>query len=97
VSHCFLVYLPKVLLASLFIFLDMGLPSGGGIFRLTCCCCILTKVSKNRVCITNNYSKDGGFLVLLLLWSLVLQIPSFAVGRVGVDQIEKEKLGEVKE
>jgi hypothetical protein len=28
---------------------------------------------------------------LLLLWSLVLQIPSFAIGRVGVDEIEKEK------
>jgi hypothetical protein len=34
---------------------------------------------------------------LLLLWSLALQIPSFATGRVGVDEIEKEKLGEVKE
>jgi hypothetical protein len=26
----------------------------------------------------------------------VLQIPSFAIGRVGVDEIEKEKQGEVK-
>jgi hypothetical protein len=34
---------------------------------------------------------------LLLLWSLALQILSFAIGRVGVDEIEKEKLGEVKE
>jgi hypothetical protein len=25
---------------------------------------------------------------LLLLWSLALQIPSFAIGRVGVDEIE---------
>jgi hypothetical protein len=34
---------------------------------------------------------------LLLLWSLELQILSFAIRRVGVDEIEKEKLGEVKE
>jgi hypothetical protein len=27
---------------------------------------------------------------------LVLQIPSFAIRRVGVDEIEKERLGEVK-
>jgi hypothetical protein len=33
---------------------------------------------------------------LLLLWSLALQILSFVIGRVGVDEIEKEKLGEVK-
>jgi hypothetical protein len=46
---------------------------------------------------TNNYSKDGGFLALLLLWSLALQISSFAIGRVWVDEIEKEKLWEVKE
>jgi hypothetical protein len=46
---------------------------------------------------TNNYSKDGGFLALLLLLSLVLQISSFSIERVGVDEIEKEKLGEVKE
>jgi hypothetical protein len=39
---------------------------------------------------TNNYSKDGGFLALLLL-------SSFSIERVGVDEIEKEKLGEVKE
>jgi hypothetical protein len=29
----------------------------------------------------------------LWLWSLVLQIPSFAIGRVRVDEIEKEKPG----
>jgi hypothetical protein len=46
---------------------------------------------------TNNYSKDGGFLALLLLLSLALQISSFSIERVGVDEIEKEKLGEVKE
>jgi hypothetical protein len=33
---------------------------------------------------------------LLLLWSLVLQIPSFAIERVGVDEIEKEKLRDMK-
>jgi hypothetical protein len=31
--------------------------------------------------------------MLLLLWSLVLQIPSFAIKRVRVDEIEKEKPG----
>jgi hypothetical protein len=40
---------------------------------------------------TNNYSRGGGFLVLLLLWSLALQIPSFATGREGIDEIEKRK------
>jgi hypothetical protein len=35
-------------------------------------------------------------MALYLLWPLALQIPSFAVGRVGVDEIEKGKLGEVK-
>jgi hypothetical protein len=30
---------------------------------------------------------------LLLLWPLALQILSFAIGRVGVDEIEKEKPG----
>jgi hypothetical protein len=34
--------------------------------------------------------------VALLLGPLALQIPSFAVGRVRVDEIGKEKLGEVK-
>jgi hypothetical protein len=45
---------------------------------------------------TNNYLRGGGFLALLLLWLLVLQTPSFAIGRVGIDEIEKGKLGEVK-
>jgi hypothetical protein len=45
---------------------------------------------------TNNYSRGGGFLALLLLWSLALQIPSFAAERVGIDEIEKGKLREVK-
>jgi hypothetical protein len=45
---------------------------------------------------TNNYSRDGGFIALLSPWPLVLQIPSFAIERVRVDEIEKEKLGEVK-
>jgi hypothetical protein len=94
VSWCFVVHLPRVLLASFFIFLDRGLPSVGGIFWLTCFRC--TKVSKRWVCKAYNYSGHGGFLALLLLWSLVLQIPSFAIGRVGVDEIEKERLGEVK-
>jgi hypothetical protein len=84
------------LLASLIVFLDMGLLSAGGIFRLTCCHCTLTKVSKSRVFITNNYSRDGGFMALLSPWPLTLQIPSFAIGRVRVDEIEKEELGEVK-
>jgi hypothetical protein len=44
---------------------------------------------------TNNLSRGGGF-VALLLGPLALQIPSFAVGRVRVDEIGKEKLGEVK-
>jgi hypothetical protein len=45
---------------------------------------------------TNNYSRDGGFMALLSPWPLVLQIPSFAIGRVRVDEIEKEELGEIK-
>jgi hypothetical protein len=45
---------------------------------------------------TNNYSRGGEFMAPLSLWPLVLQIPSFAVERVGVDEIEKEMLGEVK-
>jgi hypothetical protein len=94
VSWCFLVRLPRVLLASFFIFLYRGLPSTGGILRLTCCYC--TKVSESWVCKANIYSRHGGFIALLLLWSLVLQISSFAIRRVGVDEIEKERLGEVK-
>jgi hypothetical protein len=35
-------------------------------------------------------------MALLLLWPLVLQISSFTIMRVGVDEIEKGKLGEVK-
>jgi hypothetical protein len=45
------------------------------------------------VCKANNYSRHGGFLALLLLWPLVLQILSFAIGRVRMDEIEKEKPG----
>jgi hypothetical protein len=45
---------------------------------------------------TNNYSRDGGFMSLLSPWPLALQILSFAIGRVRVDEIEKEELGEVK-
>jgi hypothetical protein len=44
---------------------------------------------------TNNYSRDGGFMALLS--PLALQISSFAFGRVRVDEIEKEELGEVKD
>jgi hypothetical protein len=35
-------------------------------------------------------------MALLWPWSLALQILSFAIERVGVDEIEKEKLGKVK-
>jgi hypothetical protein len=94
VLSCFLVYSSIVLLASCFAFPGRGLPSVGGIFQLTCCHC--TKVSKSRVCMTNNYSRDGGFMALLLPWPLVLQILSFAIRRVRVDEIEKEELGKVK-
>jgi hypothetical protein len=45
---------------------------------------------------TNNYSRDGGFMALLLPWPLALQILSFAIGRVGVEEIEKEEPAEVK-
>jgi hypothetical protein len=45
---------------------------------------------------TNNYSRDGGFMALLLPWPLALQILPFAIGRVRVDEIEKEELVEVK-
>jgi hypothetical protein len=45
---------------------------------------------------TNNYSRDGGFMALLSPWPLALQILSFVVRRVMVDEIEKEELGEVK-
>jgi hypothetical protein len=39
----------------------------------------------------SNYSRDGGFMALLSPWSLALQILSFSIGRVRVDEIEKEK------
>jgi hypothetical protein len=94
VSSCFLVYSSIVLLASCFAFPSRGLPSVGGIFQLTCCRC--TKVSKSRVCMTNNYSRDGGFMALLSSWPLALQISSFVIGRVRVNEIEKEELEEVK-
>jgi hypothetical protein len=45
---------------------------------------------------TNNYSRDGGFMTLLSPWPLALQISSFTIGRVRVDEIEKEEPGEVK-
>jgi hypothetical protein len=45
---------------------------------------------------TNNYSRDGGFMALLLPWPLALQIMYFTIRRVRVDEIEKEELGEVK-
>jgi hypothetical protein len=45
---------------------------------------------------TNNYTRDGGFMALLSPWPLALQIPSFAIERVRADEIEKEELGEVK-
>jgi hypothetical protein len=32
-------------------------------------------------------------MALLLLWSLMLQILSFAIGKVGVDEIEKKERG----
>jgi hypothetical protein len=94
VSSCFLVYPSIVLLASCFAFSGRGLPSVGGSLQLTCCRC--TKVSKSRVCMTNNYSRDGGFMALLSPWPLTLQILSFTFGRVRVVGIEKEELGEVK-
>jgi hypothetical protein len=40
--------------------------------------------------------RDGGFLAFLLPWSLALQISSFAVRRVEVDEIEKDRLEEVE-
>jgi hypothetical protein len=35
-------------------------------------------------------------MALISPWPLVLQISSFAIRRVRVDEIEKEELGEVK-
>jgi hypothetical protein len=34
--------------------------------------------------------KGGGFVALVLLWSLMLQIPFFAIKRVEVDEIGKK-------
>jgi hypothetical protein len=45
---------------------------------------------------TNNYSRDGGFMAFLSPCPLALQISFFTIGRVRVDEIEKEELGEVK-
>jgi hypothetical protein len=45
---------------------------------------------------SNNYSRESGFMTLLSPWSLVLQVPSFAIGRVRVGEIEKEELGKVR-
>jgi hypothetical protein len=45
---------------------------------------------------SNNYLRDGGFMALLSPRPLALQIPPFTIERVGADEIEKEKLGEVK-
>jgi hypothetical protein len=36
---------------------------------------------------TNNYSRDGGFMALLSPWPLEFQISSFIIGRVRVDEI----------
>jgi hypothetical protein len=52
VSSCFLVYSFEVLLASCSVFLGRGLPSMGSTYNLARC--ILTKVSKSWVCMTNN-------------------------------------------
>jgi hypothetical protein len=35
-------------------------------------------------------------MTLLLLWSLALQIPYFAMRRARIDEIEKERVREVK-
>jgi hypothetical protein len=40
--------------------------------------------------------KRWWIMALLSPWPLALQISSFAIRRVSVDEIEKEKLGEVK-
>jgi hypothetical protein len=66
----------------------------GGTYNLSCC--ILTRVSKSWVHTTNNYLRGGGFLALLLLWPLALQISSFTIERVRVDEIDKGKAGEVE-
>jgi hypothetical protein len=45
---------------------------------------------------SNNYSRYGGFMALLSTGSLVLQVLYFAIGRVRVEEIEKEELGKVR-
>jgi hypothetical protein len=55
VSRRLLVRLSNVLLASFFLFIDMGLPSMDGTYKLVHY--IYTKVSKSFVCMTNNYSR----------------------------------------
>jgi hypothetical protein len=55
--------------------LPQGFPSVSGTYNLARC--ILTKVSKSWVCMTNNYSRGAGFLALL--W-----FPPFAIKRVGL-------------
>jgi hypothetical protein len=45
---------------------------------------------------SNNYSRDGGFMALLSPWSLVLQVSSFAIRRVRVEETVKEELGKVR-
>jgi hypothetical protein len=95
VSWCFLVCLPRVLLASFFIFRDRVLPSVGGIFRLTCCHC--TKVSKSCEYARPTTTRD---MVASWCWCCYghwcYRFQSFAIERVGVDEIEKERLREVK-
>jgi hypothetical protein len=39
---------------------------------------------------TNNYSRDGAFMALLSPWPLALQISSFTIKTVRVDEIEKK-------
>jgi hypothetical protein len=46
---------------------------------------------------TNNYLRGGGFLTLSLPWTLAgLRFLSFAIARVGIAELEKGKLREVK-
>jgi hypothetical protein len=42
---------------------------------------------------TTQELRGGGFLMLLLSWPLALQISSFAIGRVRVDDIRKNRWG----
>jgi hypothetical protein len=50
-------------------------------------CCFLVRSSSALL---------ASFLALLLPWPLVLQVLSFAIGRVGIDGLVKGKLGDVK-